>query len=284
MGPSFESYHYDGRLWALPLDAATQIQAWRPDLLEAPASGWDEVMALAAAGRVLCPLRPPHALMAFFSLMGNLGHPAVQDKDRRLVDPCYGIPAYECLRELAARVDPECFRMDPIAVYERMAQADSSTACAPLIYGYVNYGFAKFRPARIAFADIPALGPNGPAGSTLGGTGITVSARSSHAGAATDFAFWVASAEVQRGIYAQASGQPGNAVAWDDASLDRAAGGFYSATRRTLAAAGLRPRHDGYMRFQHEASVALNACLQSGDDGGRVVARLNRMFEGSFMV
>ena len=283
VGPSFESYRYDGQLWALPLDAATQIQAWRPDLLDAPAFGWDDVMALAAVGRVLCPLRPPHALMAFFSLMGNLGHPPVQDKDRRLIDPCYGVPAYERLRELAACINPQCFRMDPIAVYERMAQIDSTAACAPLIYGYVNYGCANFRPARIAFADIPALGPNGPAGTTLGGTGIAVSARSTHAGAAADFAFWAAGAEVQRGIYAQAGGQPGNAVAWDDALLDRAAGGFYSATRATLAAARVRPRHAGYMRFQVEGSMALNACLQSGESSDSVVARLNRMFKGSFM-
>ncbi len=30
VGLSLESYRYAGRLWALPIDAATQVQAWRP--------------------------------------------------------------------------------------------------------------------------------------------------------------------------------------------------------------------------------------------------------------
>lgn len=33
VGPSFDSYTLDGRTWALPLDAATQVAVARPDLL-----------------------------------------------------------------------------------------------------------------------------------------------------------------------------------------------------------------------------------------------------------
>ncbi|MEP2741654.1 MAG: carbohydrate ABC transporter substrate-binding protein, partial [Bauldia litoralis] len=32
VGGSFESYRWDGHLWALPIDAAAQVQAWRADL------------------------------------------------------------------------------------------------------------------------------------------------------------------------------------------------------------------------------------------------------------
>lgn len=31
VGPSFRSYAWSGRQWALPIDAATQVQAFRPD-------------------------------------------------------------------------------------------------------------------------------------------------------------------------------------------------------------------------------------------------------------
>ncbi|MFY9511985.1 MAG: carbohydrate ABC transporter substrate-binding protein, partial [Rubrivivax sp.] len=31
VGASYNSYHWQGRQWALPIDAATQVQAWRPD-------------------------------------------------------------------------------------------------------------------------------------------------------------------------------------------------------------------------------------------------------------
>ena len=75
VGPSSESYRWEGHLWALPIDAAAQIQAWRLDRLPAPARNWDEMMVLARTGRVLCPMRPPHSLMALYTLTANLGRP-----------------------------------------------------------------------------------------------------------------------------------------------------------------------------------------------------------------
>ncbi|RWJ02938.1 MAG: carbohydrate ABC transporter substrate-binding protein, partial [Mesorhizobium sp.] len=81
------------------------------------------------------------------------------------------------------------------------------------IYGYVSYAIAGFRTNRLAFADIPAVGDAGPAGSALGGTGIAVSAFSKAKQAATDFAYWIASGDVQCGPYAAAGGQPGHAAA-----------------------------------------------------------------------
>ena len=279
VGPSLESYRYDGQLWALPIDAATQVQAWRRDRLAKPASRWDDVLALAREGRVLCPLRPPHSLMVFCTLAANLGQPCAAGG--RFVDPGFGRDVYARIRALAGHLDPACLTLDPIAVYERMAEPDSPIACAPLIYGYVSYGIAGFRGARIAFADIPAAGEHGPVGSTLGGTGIAVSARTQHAAATRDFAFWVASAEVQRGAYADAGGQPGNAVAWQDAAIDARAGGFYQDTWATLRGAWVRPRHDGYMPFQDRAAVRINDALRAGEDGARLVDDLNRFYADS---
>ena len=57
VGRSYPSYFWQERQWALPIDAATQVQAWRSDLLAAPARTWAEVLTLAEEGRVLCPLR-----------------------------------------------------------------------------------------------------------------------------------------------------------------------------------------------------------------------------------
>jgi multiple sugar transport system substrate-binding protein len=281
VGPSFESYRYEGHIWALPIDAATQVQAWRPDLLEAPASTWDEVMALARQGRVLCPMRPPHSLMVFYTLAANLGHGCATTGPGPLIDPTVGTEVYARVQALMSYLDPACYELDPIAVYERMAEPGSGIACVPLIYGYVNYGLAGFRPARLSFADIPAAGARGPVGSTLGGTGLAISALSRAAEVAADFAFWVASAEVQRGPYAASGGQPGNAAAWDDPAVDAPTGGFYSRTRATLEGAWVRPRHDGYMGFQNEAAHRLNEALRRGEDGRALVEDLNRRFAES---
>lgn len=279
VGQSFPSYNWERHQWAFPLDAATQVQAWRPDLIKKPATSWAEVLELARAGKVLLPLRSPHSLMCFYTFAANNGSPcATEGALIRLED---GVTTFEQLREIAALVKPECFSMDPIAVFEEMAKPDSGIACVPLIYGYVNYAMPGFRDRLIRFADIPA-GVKGVAGSALGGTGIAVSAFTKHPQAAIDFAYWVASGAVQKGLYAASNGQPGHAEAWEDDSVNAATSDFYRDTRATLEGAWVRPRHDGYMPFQEAASERINKGLQGNEPAEQVIADLNRLFRESF--
>lgn len=281
VGQSYPSYTWQGRQWAFPIDAAAQVQAWRPDTLDAPPARWSEVLDLARQGRVLLPLRPPHALMVFYTLAGNLGYACATDPSRDLIATETGHEVFEAMREIAALVDPACFKMDPIAVSERMAEANSRIVCAPLIYGYVSYALTGFRAHRLAFADIPVIGSTGPVGSALGGTGIAVSAFSKAKDAAIDFAYWVASGDVQRGPYAAAGGQPGHAAAWEDQNVNASTGNFYRDTRATLEGAWVRPRHDGYMAFQQKASDRIIDGLNSRHRPNQVVADLNRLFRES---
>jgi multiple sugar transport system substrate-binding protein len=282
VGASYPSYTFEGRQWAFPIDAAAQVQAYRPDLIGAPPAHWDAVLDLARARAVLCPLRSPHALMCLYTLTANLGAPPQVEGHAPLFDPAVAAEAYDRLAALAPLIDPACFGYDPIAVFEHMADAASTIAAAPLIYGYVSYAAAGFRPRRLAFADIPVLGANGPAGSALGGTGIAVSARSAHSAEAIDFAYWVAGAEVQAGPYAQAGGQPGHAAAWDSAGVNAPVSDFYRATRATLNGAWVRPRHDGYMPFQHHASERLREGLMAREPASIVIAEINAAFRRSF--
>jgi len=280
VGASLASYRWAGRTWALPIDAATQVQAWVPGRIAAPLKDWDEVVALARDGRAACPLRPPHSLMALYTLAAHLGGLRSVDGPDLFTGEAPS-QAYERLRELAALLPRESAAMDPIAVFEEAARPDSRTACVPLIYGYVNYAMAGFRPQRIAFADMPVLGGRPPAGSALGGTGIAVSALRPHAAQAMDFAYWVAGGEVQRTLYAHAGGQAGHAAAWEDPAVNAATGDFYRATRATLEGAWVRPRHKGYMGFQHAASLRLNLALAAGEPADALLADLNRLFRES---
>lgn len=279
VGQSFPSYNWQGRQWAFPLDAAAQVQAWRPDLMDKPATSWGEVLRLARAGKVLLPLRSPHSLMCFYTLVANAGTPCAVEGELISVED--GVKAFEQLREIASLVKPECFGMDPIAVFEEMAKPESEIACSPLIYGYVNYAMPGFRDRLIRFADIPA-GPAGVAGSALGGTGIAVSAFSKHPEAAIDFAYWIASGDVQKGLYAASNGQPGHAEAWEDDAVNAATSDFYRDTRATLEGAWVRPRHDGYMPFQEAASERINKGLRENEKAEVVIADLNRLFRESF--
>ena len=276
VGQSFPSYNWQGRQWAFPIDAATQVQAYRDDLAD-PAETWDDVIELAREGGVLLPLRPPHSLMTFYTLCANMMAPCASGGNK-LVDAKIGAKAFDMIAELASLIDPACFDMDPIAVSERMAEEDSVIACAPFLYGYVNYAIDGFRKNVLTFVDIPEAGIIGPAGSALGGTGIAVSAFSKAKDAAIDFAYWISSADVQKGLYASSGGQPGHATAWEDEIVNAATGDFYANTRATLEAAWVRPRHDGYMTFQQAASDRINAGLKGGESGDVVVADLNAMF------
>lgn len=281
VGRSYPSYHWQGKQWALPIDAATQVQAWRPDRLAAAPKDWTAVLELARAGRVALPLRPPHSLMCLYTLCAQRGAPGRVDGPE-LFDVEVASAVCEDLRAVMQVIDPRCLAMDPIAVFEAMALPDARIDCVPLIYGYVNYAWQGFRPVRLGFADIPDVEGRGPVGSALGGTGIAVSARTAHPKEAVDFAVWVADAEAQRGPFAAAGGQPGHAAAWEDDAVNQTAGDFYRATRATLEGAWVRPRHDGYMPFQHAASQRLNAGLLGSKAARDTVHALNALFRESF--
>src|SRR5438445_1415860 len=85
VGPSHSSYQFAGHQWALAIDAAAQVSAYRPDRLATAPSSWDEVIALARQGNVVWPYKPVDALMSFFTLTGNFGS-ACFSNGRTLVD------------------------------------------------------------------------------------------------------------------------------------------------------------------------------------------------------
>ena len=282
VGQSWPSYTWQGRQWALPIDAASQVQIFRSDLIGAPATRWSDVVALAREGLVALPFRPPHALMIFFTLAANLGKPcAVQQGD--LADRDTGTAVLEMMAEIAALIDPINFDRDPIAASEAMAAADSTLALMPLGYGYANYAIDGFRPRRLTFADIPAAGHGGPVGAALGGTGIAVSAFSAHPREAVDYAYWLASADIQAGPYAASGGQPGHALAWENPGVNAKTHDFYRGTRKTLEGAWVRPRHNGYMAFQDAAARRINAGILGKETPRAILDALNARFRESFL-
>jgi len=276
VGGSYASYAWAGHQWALPIDAAAQVQAWMPGRIAAPLTHWDDLAALVAEGRASLPLRPPHSLMSLFTLCGLAGVTLGGDA----LFPAEAVRAYDLLAALTRQIDPVAFDMDPIAMFETMATPDSRLAVIPLIYGYVNYALPGYRAEPVRFADIPML-DHGPYGSALGGTGIAVSAYAEDPAGAAAFAAWAASGAVQRDLIATHGGQPGHADAWDDDRANAATHDFYRATRATLDNAWVRPRHAGYMAFQHAASERLNQALRTGEEAAYAIAALNQLYDAS---
>jgi multiple sugar transport system substrate-binding protein len=278
IGPCLASYDYAGSHWALPLDAATQVMARRPDLVgEAPVT-WAEVEALSSrTGKVALSLAGPHACLSFLSVAAAIGEPAGREGDRHLVTDATGIAAYSILQRLAAR-SPESVRaLNPIGILGHMADHDDVALC-PLIYGYVNYSAPK-NGKRIAFSNAPRIYAGGAPGSTLGGTGIGISRRCTVTPELQQHLLWLMGAEAQIGFIPGHEGQPSRREAWADAGVNRAWGDFYRDTADTLENAYVRPRFDGYIKFQTAASALLRQAFDEGRNAAAAVRDLNALYE-----
>ena len=287
VGPSLQSYVHSGHLWALPVDAACQVAVSRPDLMawlgEATPADWGGLLRLGVRARrqglsLAIPLRGVHSLMSFFTLCANLGRPfGAEGPDAEPLDRATFAQVLDLLRDLLALSPPECLDWNSIALHDQMAGRDDLLFC-PAVYGFVTYAEAD-RAKPLRFHDLP--GPNGPQGSTIGGTGLGISAHCAHPGAALAYARYLARPDTQR-AFAAHHGQPAHVSAWEDRDIDLRFGGSFGATRRTIEAAWVRPRHNGYLRFQAEAGTLIEACLRGDMAEAALYDALCRDFRASF--
>ncbi len=267
IGPSLASYRCSGKHWALPLDAASQVMAHDPARVPTPPRTWDEVLALARSVPVALSLSGPHAALTFQSIAASLARGRPQDA---FVDPEVGVSAYGLMACLMTDATRARIGQNPIALLEAIAQGQD-LALVPLVYGYVNYA-----RRGVAFADAPR--GHAGIGSILGGTGIAVSRRCTVSDELRAHLLWLMGEDAQRRFIPAHDGQPALRSAWADPEVDRAWGGFYSATSATLEGASLRPRHDGAIAFQTEASVLLREGLLAEEPAAPVLAGIEAAF------
>jgi multiple sugar transport system substrate-binding protein len=155
-----------------------------------------------------------------------------------------------------------------------MVGTDDIAYC-PLLFGYVSYSGAA--PGRnLRFGPI-AAGPAGRAGGVLGGAGLAVSARCEHAEAAARYAEFVASPQVQKGLYVSSGGQPADRRAWLDSAVNDATGDFFSRTLASLDRSYLRPRYDGFVDLQESAGQLLQSCVLGAADPEITLDDLHRL-------
>ena len=83
-------------------------------------------------------------------------------------------------------------------------------------------------------------------------------------------------------IFYTNGGQPGNSDAWDNNNINVETNNFFKNTRSTLDQAWVRPRHNGYMKFQDESGNIINEYLQSNANEVDVIDKLKLMYAESF--
>jgi multiple sugar transport system substrate-binding protein len=276
LGPTQESYVLDGRTWALPLDAATQVAARQPQLLDAAPETWEEVLELAERMPVALSLAGPHALLTFASVCVALGEEPAATADRFVSAPV-GRRAVRILGPLAARAPAGSASLNPIAMLERMAHTRDIAYC-PLVFGYVNYSRSD-RDRSLVFADAPVLTPGSRIGSALGGTGIAFSRRRRPGPELLDHVRQLLDPEVQCSMIPAHSGQPSARAAWEDNRVNADSNDFYRATRRTIENAWVRPRYAGYIGFQTTASALIRDMLVGVRDPATGLAELDELHQ-----
>jgi multiple sugar transport system substrate-binding protein len=284
VGPSAESYRYAKGLWALPVDAATQVASHRPDLLQQLSSNtpktFDEVLSLGQKARangkfIVVAACPIDAVSLFFSLTANLGHPIAENADP-FVEHAVAREVLDRLHALIAIAHPKSTDWNPIQVYDHMVTESDAVYC-PWAYGYSNYS-RRENSVRLQFTNAPAAGEIGCAGAQLGGTGVAVSKQSAYRNEAVAYAKWLASPQHQRGTYVSEGGQPASLSAWLDPEIDAAACDFFSGTLETLQKSYVRPRFDGFVRFFESAGIEINRCLKGETTDLQLITSLNRKF------
>lgn len=267
IGGSLSSYQYEGCLWGLPVDGATQTAIWRPDLLEAPPETWDDMLALGArerakGRRLSFAARTPHAFLVLLALCANLGSPlAATPRADVPFDPATLREAMDCLQALWGLSDPRGFDWNAIDLHEVISggvggdPGDDTIAFAPITYHYLTYAENDIA-ARLRFTDFAGPGGDPVVGTVLGGAGLGITTGCRDVEAASAFLGMLADADGQREWVCGHHGQPASRAAWDDAASDTAFQHARRDTRSSVTKAWVRPRFAEYIPFQHECGDA----------------------------
>lgn len=272
VGPSAESYRWDGKTWALPLDVATQVMARRADRLVKPPQGWDEVLTLAKRLPVAQSLAGPHAVLSLISMVAGAGG-RVGGED--FVSDAKGAAALEIMHRLYARRPPGSEDLNPIGLLETMARSDD-IALVPLVFGYVTYAAPGHAPHAIGFSDTIRM--SGGKGGVIGGTGIAFSRRCRPTPELLAHIASLLSVATQVETFPAFGGQPSARAAWQDAAVNDAWGDFYCNTFATAESALLRPRFDGYIAFQTAAAERIRSALERREEPETTLAILRTLW------
>jgi len=257
VGQSHNSYRYKGKHWALAIDTAAQVSAFRPDKADCSPVFWSDVFALARKKELLWAHKPVDAFSTFATVMAQRNSPLQASSE--FINKEVALEVLEFMVELASLVPDFCARSNPIDIAEALSGSEDFIY-GVCMYGYSNYSRPGFRKNLLTYDDLPSF--DGLArGSQLGGAGIAVSSQSKNVKVAARAAMALSLPEIQATTYGLHGGQPGNLVAWKDNKLNEASNNFFRNTLRTLERAWVRPRVLGWPDVQFQSSQIIHRCL-----------------------
>jgi len=278
LGGSAESYLWNDQCWAYALDAACQMAAYRADLTPPLPTQWEQFLTGdAGLFRALTPLLPVDAFDMFMTLVAGRGGNLMPVGPQNFVSDDNGLFALDVLRALYRLGPDEQVDMNPIHVLDRLCETDEF-ACAPCLFGYVNYARPGFRKNRVSYFDLPLCEGYSRPRAILGGAGIGVSAKTAHPEEAIRFAQWITSPAVQSGVYLANNGQPANRHAWLDQQADPSVAGFFNGGFHTIDNAWTRPRAEWFLDYVDAVCEIMPDFFRKNIPSETFLATLNTLY------
>ncbi len=284
VGLSHQSYNFNNNQYALAIDAAAPVSAYRKDLIDNPPRTFEDTIKLAEKSRVIWPIKPVDCISCFNSIAANLDSP-INSSYKTFIQKDLAKEILNMMKKLSKLVPKDCLSMNPINVLDIMSGSDDFDFC-PQLYGYSNYSRKSFGKSLVNFGEMISFNedPNNCKGSQIGGTGLAISKSTKNLDIALEYSFWVASEQCQTEQFYFSGGQPGHLKAWQNDMINNDCENFFRNTLTTLQKSWLRPRYDGYMYFQDKGGTIINAYLKEEFDLETTVNNLSEEFERSFSV
>lgn len=283
VGPSYESYSWGGKHYALPVDAAAQVAVCRRDITDA--LGWHPPLSTLhlreAAGllphqyKMAIPLCPTDIWCVFLTLCAQFTAGNFFTADG--IDAAAGCWALGQLKQWQSFLHTDSLRLNPIQLLDKMALEENIVYC-PFSFGYTNYSRKEFPHHRLTFIDAPRCG-TGEVSTLLGGAGIAVSSKSTQRDACFDFIRYVLDPDIQRTVYYENGGQPAHLTTWLDPACNKDCGHFFAGTLDTLQHACRRSGVPGFNRFQEQGADHIHDAVVKNREGQSVLKQLNNLYQ-----
>jgi len=283
LGGCFEAYRYNQHLYALPIDAAALVAAYRKDIIKEVGISLpkdrEELKNLygkiPTGYKVAWALCPTDIWCTFLSLCAqNSGFSFIKD---RQFDVKVGDSVLDELKYHIEFLHPNSLHWNPIQILDSMG-TNEDIIYSPYLFGYSNYSRSGYTKNLLHFTNSP-IGTQENISTILGGVGLAVSLYCKNPTDATSFAKYVAGAEMQKGIFTRSGGQPANKLAWQSMENNQLCNNFFCDTISSIEKAYIRPQHPGWNEFQKQGADLIHKGLLKGMCSKFIMSRLNELYK-----
>ncbi len=283
LGSCFWSYRYNKHIYALPIDAAALVAAYRKDKIEETRLSLPETREelksfygkVPAGFSVAWALSPTDIWCTFLSLCAqNAGAGFIRN---HRIDTSVGSQVLDEIKFHLDFLHPESINWNPIQILDRMGD-EEEIIYSPFLFGYTNYSRFGYTKNLVHFANSP-LGVKKNISTILGGVGLAVSAKSTNPSMASKFVGFVAGAEIQEGIFTFNGGQPGNKLAWQSIENNQLCNNFFNNTISTVENAYIRPQHPSWNLFQEQGADLIHEGVIKNRNSKKIMSELNTLYQ-----